>query len=119
VLATGNDWRAVEAGAHAFAARGQRYAPLCTWIVDKEGRLAGRLEMPLALGIVGGTARAHRGAQIALQILGVNSAGELAMIVASAGMANNLAALRALVTEGIQRGHMRLHRRSIVPPLAQ
>jgi hydroxymethylglutaryl-CoA reductase len=115
VLATGNDWRAVEAGAHAYAARGQGYAPLCTWNVDAQGQLVGRLEMPLALGIVGGTSRTHRGAHIALQVLGVNSARELAMVIASAGMANNLAALRALVAEGIQRGHMRLHLRSLVP----
>jgi hydroxymethylglutaryl-CoA reductase len=114
VLATGNDWRAVEAGAHAYAAIGHAYAPLCTWRVDEHGHLVGRLEMPLALGIVGGTARAHRGAQIALQMLGVSSAAELAMVVASTGMACNLAALRALVTEGIQRGHMRLHARSLM-----
>jgi hydroxymethylglutaryl-CoA reductase len=115
VLATGNDWRAVEAGAHAYAARGQAYAPLCIWTVDEQGWLFGRLEMPLALGTVGGTSRSHRGAHIALQVLAVNSARELAMVIASAGMASNLAALRALVTEGIQRGHMRLHSRSLLP----
>jgi hydroxymethylglutaryl-CoA reductase len=113
VVATGNDWRAVEAGAHAFAARDGRYRPLCTWRADQQGRLCGRLEMPLALGIVGGSARAHQGARLALEILGVNSARELGMVVASVGMASNLAALRALATEGIQAGHMTLHARSV------
>ena len=113
VLATGNDWRAVEAGAHAFAARDGRYRPLCTWRSDEQGRLCGRLEMPLALGIVGGSSRAHQGARLALEILGVKSVRELAMVVAAAGMASNLAALRALATEGIQAGHMTLHARSV------
>ncbi len=113
VVATGNDWRAVEAGAHAFAARDGRYRPLCTWRSDQQGRLCGQLEMPLALGIVGGSSRAHRGARLALEILGVKSARELGMVVASAGMASNLAALRALATEGIQAGHMTLHARSV------
>ena len=112
VIATGNDWRAVEAGAHSFAARGEGYAPLCTWRADPQGRLTGRLEMPLALGTIGGTSRAHPGAKLALRILGVTGARELAMVAASVGMASNLAALRALASEGIQRGHMRLHARS-------
>jgi hydroxymethylglutaryl-CoA reductase len=113
VVATGNDWRAVEAAAHAYAARSGRYAPLATWrLVDADETLEGRLELPLALGVVGGALRAHRGARLALQLLGVKTASELAMIAAAAGLANNLAALRALATEGIQRGHMALHHRT-------
>jgi hydroxymethylglutaryl-CoA reductase len=112
-VATGNDWRAVEAGAHAFAARDGRYRPLCTWSADDKGMLCGRLELPLALGIIGGSSRAHQGARLALRILGVKSARELGMVVGSAGMASNLAALRALATEGIQAGHMTLHARSV------
>ncbi|MCS7222588.1 MAG: hydroxymethylglutaryl-CoA reductase, degradative [Anaerolineae bacterium] len=113
VLATGNDWRAIEAGAHAYAARDGRYRPLSVWEKDAEGNLVGRLEMPLALGIVGGATRAHPGARLALRILGVQSARELAAVVASVGLAQNLAALRALATEGIQRGHMALHARQV------
>lgn len=109
VVATGNDWRAVEAGAHAYAAHEGRYAPLCVWRTDRKGRLLGSLEMPLALGIVGAMPRRHKGAELALSILGVKSSAELAMVAASVGLASNLAALRALATEGIQRGHMRLH----------
>ena len=112
VLATGNDFRAVEAGAHAYAARNGRYAPLAVWRRDGED-LVGELELPLALGIVGGTLRVHPTARLALQILGVESAAELAMIAASVGLASNLSALRALATEGIQRGHMSLHARSV------
>ncbi len=112
VMATGNDYRAVEAGAHAFAARSGRYAPLAIW--RREGNyLVGDLEMPLALGIVGGTLRVHAAARLALKILGVTTADELAMVAASTGLASNLAALRALATEGIQRGHMSLHARSV------
>jgi hydroxymethylglutaryl-CoA reductase len=113
VVATGNDWRAVEAGAHAHAARNGSYGPLCTWRVGDDGDLEGSLEMPLALGIVGGPARVHGGAQLGLEVAGAESAQELAMIVASVGMASNLAALRALGTVGIQRGHMALHARSV------
>ena len=116
VVATGNDWRAVEAAAHAFAARGGRYAPLAIWQEDDaRGVLVGTLEMPLALGVVGGALRAHRGARLALALLGVSTSGELASIAASIGLASNLAALRALATEGIQRGHMALHRRALGP----
>jgi hydroxymethylglutaryl-CoA reductase len=115
VLATGNDWRAVEAAAHAYAARDGRYRPLATWSLDETaGVLAGRLELPLALGIVGGALRAHEGAQLALQLVGVRSATQLAEVAACAGLATNLAALRALVTEGIQHCHMQLHRRASV-----
>ena len=113
VVATGNDWRAVEAGAHAFAARSGKYSPLCTWSVGEDGSLTGFLEMPLALGIVGGSTRVHQGARFALEVAGCESAQELAMVVASVGMASNLAALRALATDGIQRGHMLLHARTV------
>ncbi|MCA9581888.1 MAG: 3-hydroxy-3-methylglutaryl-CoA reductase, partial [Myxococcales bacterium] len=113
VVATGNDWRAVEAGAHAFAARHGRYEPLCVWSKDGEGRLVGHLELPLALGIVGGPSRVHAGAQLALRASGSTSAQDLAMLVACVGMASNLAALRALATVGIQEGHMALHARSV------
>jgi hydroxymethylglutaryl-CoA reductase len=112
VIATGNDFRAVEAGAHAYAARSGRYMPLAVWRRDGED-LVGELEMPLALGIVGGTLRVHPAAQLALSLLGVKSALELSYIAASVGLASNLAALRALATEGIQRGHMALHARSV------
>jgi hydroxymethylglutaryl-CoA reductase len=112
VLATGNDFRAVEAAAHAYAAREGRYAPLSTWRLVDGDALEGRLTMPLALGTVGGALRAHRGARLALRLLGVRAAADLAMIAASVGLATNLAALRALSTEGIQRGHMALHHRA-------
>ena len=113
VLATGNDWRGVEAGAHAYAAASGRYRPLATWRADEDGNLTGALEMPLAVGTVGGSVKAHAGARLAHRILGPAglSATELAMIIASAGLASNLAALRALATDGIQRGHMALHGR--------
>ncbi len=113
LLATGNDWRAVEAGAHAYAARGGHYRPLSSWSVNEDGCLGGQLEMPLAVGTVGGATRSHPVAQIALKVMGVTSAGELAEVVASVGLAQNLAALRALATEGIQKGHMKLHARQI------
>jgi hydroxymethylglutaryl-CoA reductase len=112
VIATGNDWRAVESGAHAYAARNGRYEPLCTWQAVGDD-LAGQLEMPLSLGTVGGPSRVHEGAKMGLRIVSVGSATELAMVAASVGMASNLAALRALATEGIQRGHMGLHARSV------
>lgn len=116
-LATGNDWRAIEAGAHAFAARSGRYAPLSTWrlVADAlpEPLLEGRLEIPLAFGTVGGTLRAHPAAKLGLAIVGTKNATELAAIAASVGLASNLAALRALSTDGIQRGHMALHARSV------
>jgi hydroxymethylglutaryl-CoA reductase len=112
VLATGNDYRAVEAGAHAYAAHSGSYRPLAIW--RREGDLlTGELVMPLALGIVGGTLRVHPAARLALKLAHVTSADDLAMLAASAGLASNLAALRALATEGIQRGHMSLHARSI------
>jgi len=112
LLATGNDWRAVEAGAHAYAARDGLYKPLCVWSREEDGRLRGKLKMPMAVGIVGGATRLHAGARLALRIMGADSAGELARVTAAVGMASNLAALRALASEGIQKGHMRLHGRS-------
>jgi len=112
-IATGNDWRAIEAGAHAYAARSGRYLPLTTWERDDEGDLVGAIELPMAVGIVGGATRVHPTAQVALKILGVKSATELGEVMGAVGLAQNLAALRALATEGIQRGHMRLHARSV------
>ena len=113
VIATGNDWRAIEAGAHAFAARSGRYSPLSRWEVDKDGNLSGSLEMPMAVGTVGGATGVHPMAKACLAIMGVRSARELAEIIVSVGLAQNLAALRALASEGIQRGHMSLHARQI------
>ena len=113
VLATGNDWRAVEAGAHAYAGRGRGYRSLSTWAQDVRGELAGTLEMPVAAGIVGGATQVHPTARLALKILGVETAQELAQVIVAVGLAQNLAALRALATEGIQRGHMQLHARQV------
>lgn len=114
LIATGNDWRAVEAGAHAYAARSGRYTSLSTWTFDKESdELIGTLELPLVVGTVGGATRVHPMAGVALKILGVHSARELAEIIAAVGLAQNLAAIRALSTEGIQRGHMTLHARQV------
>jgi hydroxymethylglutaryl-CoA reductase len=113
VIATGNDWRAIEAGAHTYAARSGRYTSLTEWSKDSAGNLVGRLDMPMAVGIVGGATRAHPVAQVALKILGVKSARELAEIIVAVGLAQNLAALRALATEGIQKGHMALHARQV------
>ncbi len=113
VLATGNDWRAIEAGAHAYAAHSGQYTSLSTWRRDGLGHLMGTLEMPLALGTVGGATRVHPAAAVALKIMGVKTAQALAEVVVSVGLAQNLAALRALATEGIQRGHMTLHARQV------
>ncbi len=113
VIASGNDWRAVEAGAHAFAARSGRYTSLSSWGADAQGNLVGTLEMPMAVGIVGGATRVHPTAKAALKLMGVTSASELAEVIVSVGLAQNLAALRALATEGIQRGHMGLHARQV------
>jgi hydroxymethylglutaryl-CoA reductase len=113
VLATGNDWRAIEAGAHAYAARDGRYTSLSTWGKDKDGNLVGTLEMPMAVGIVGGATRVHPTAQAALKVMGVTGARDLAEIIVCVGLAQNLAAIRALATEGIQRGHMGLHARQV------
>jgi len=113
VIATGNDWRAIEAGAHSYAARSGRYTSLSTWGKDKDGNLVGTLEMPMAVGIVGGATKVHPTAQAALKLMGVTTARELAEVIVSVGLAQNLAALRALATEGIQRGHMTLHARQV------
>ena len=113
VLATGNDWRAIEAGAHAYAARNGRYAALSTWAITPTGHLKGEIELPMAVGIIGGATKAHPAAQAALELINVGSAGELAEVIASVGLAQNLAALRALADEGIQKGHMRLHARTV------
>ena len=113
VVATGNDWRAIEAGAHAYAAQSGRYCSLSAWERDNQGNLIGTLEMPMAVGIVGGATRVHPVAGLAVELLGVQSARELAEVIVAVGLAQNLAALRALATEGIQRGHMRLHARQV------
>lgn len=113
VLATGNDWRAIEAGAHAWAARGGRYTSLSRWEIDIEGHLVGSIEMPMAMGIVGGATKTHPAAKAALKLMNIQSAQELAQVTISVGLAQNMAALRALATEGIQKGHMALHARNI------
>ncbi|MGB9640960.1 MAG: hydroxymethylglutaryl-CoA reductase, degradative [Anaerolineales bacterium] len=113
VIATGNDWRAIEAGAHAYAARNGSYTSLSVWERDTQGNLVGSLELPLAVGTIGGATKVHPMAQLALKIMGIQSAQQLAEIIVSVGLAQNLAALRALSTEGIQRGHMALHARQI------
>jgi len=110
-LATGNDWRAVEAGAHAYAAKSGRYESLTRFSKNSKGDLVGEIELPMSLGIVGGATQVNPMAALALKILRVESAKELSQVAAAVGLAQNLAALRALVTEGIQAGHMRLHRR--------
>ncbi len=111
-IATGNDWRAIEAAAHAWAARDGRYRALTDWYMMGD-LLVGKLELPLAVGIVGGATKVHPTARVALKILGVRTAQELAEIMVAVGLAQNLAALRALASEGIQRGHMRLHARQV------
>lgn len=113
VLATGNDTRAVEAGAHAYAARSGRYTSLSRYEIDSNGDLVGTIELPVAVGLVGGATRVHPVARAAVRILGVRSADELSRVIAAVGLAQNFAALRALATEGIQRGHMSLHARNI------
>jgi len=113
VIATCNDHRAVEAGAHAYAARSGHYSPLSVWEKNEDGDLVGSIELPMAVGIVGGVTRVHPVARIALKILGVKTATELGEVLAAVGLAQNLAALRALAHEGIQRGHMSLHARNV------
>lgn len=113
VIATGNDWRAIEAGAHAYAARNGTYTSLSSWGCDEGGNLIGSLEMPMAVGIVGGATKVHPTAGVALKLMGVETASQLGEIIVSVGLAQNLAALRALTTEGIQRGHMNLHARQV------
>ena len=113
-LATGNDWRAVEAGAHAYAARGSKYTSLSRWYKDEDGGLVGEIELPLRVGIVGGPMQSNPSVDMNLRITKVESSSELAEVMAAVGLAQNLSALRALATEGIQRGHMTLHARSVV-----
>lgn len=112
-IATGNDWRAVEAGAHAYAARDGQYRALTNWTVNEQGDLSGELTMPLAVGIVGGATKVHPTAQVALKILDIQSATELAQVIGAVGLAQNFAAIRALATHGIQQGHMRMHARQV------
>jgi hydroxymethylglutaryl-CoA reductase len=113
ILATGNDHRAIEAGAHAYAAINGKYTSLSTWEKDENGDLKGMIELPMAVGLIGGAVRTHPIAKIAIKILGVKSANEFAEVLAAVGLAQNLGALRALAHEGIQRGHMSLHARNI------
>jgi hydroxymethylglutaryl-CoA reductase len=113
VIATGNDTRAIEAGAHAYAAKSGQYSSLSTWEKDANGNLVGTLELPMAVGLVGGATKINPGSQVAVRILGVKTAIEMGEIIAAAGLAQNLAALRALTTEGIQKGHMSLHAKNI------
>lgn len=113
-LATGNDWRALEAGAHAWAARHGQYTALSKWRCNEEGALCGRLEMPIKVGIVGGSLEANPSTQLFLRMMRVESSQELAQVMAAVGLAQNFSALKALVTEGIQAGHMTLHARTVV-----
>ncbi len=114
VIATGNDWRAIEAGAHSYAAhKTGSYTALTRWDADANGDLVGSIELPLAVGLVGGATKVHPAAQAAVKLLGVQTARELAEVIAAVGLAQNLAAIRALATEGIQKGHMALHARQI------
>ena len=113
VLATGNDTRAIESGAHAYAARTGQYTTLTTWEKTKNGNLAGCIELPMAVGLVGGATKVHPVAKLAVRILGVQSAVELGEVIACVGLAQNLGAMKALATEGIQRGHMSLHGKNV------
>ncbi len=113
-IATGNDWRALEAGAHAFAARGGRYTSLTKWWADEAGNLCGSIELPIKVGTVGAPLESNPTVALNMRLLGVESATELAQVMAAVGLAQNFAAIRALATEGIQKGHMTLHARSVV-----
>jgi hydroxymethylglutaryl-CoA reductase len=113
LIATGNDWRAVEAGVHAYAAKDGRYKPVSKYYMDDKGRLVGELEIPLAVGIVGGMTNIHPGVKILLKFMGVKSSSELAQVVAAAGLVQNFSAIWTLATEGIQKGHMTLHARNV------
>jgi hydroxymethylglutaryl-CoA reductase len=112
-IACGQDTRALEAGAHSYASRTGKYKPLTTWEKNTDGDLLGRLEMPMAVGLVGGAAKTHPTARVNIKILGVKTAIELAEVMGAVGLAQNFAALRALASEGIQRGHMKLHARNL------
>jgi hydroxymethylglutaryl-CoA reductase len=113
LIATGNDWRAVESGAHAYTARNGQYTSMTKWWADGNGNLRGKLTLPMAIGTVGGATKVHPTAKITLQILGLKSARELSEVVVAVGLAQNLAAIRALATDGIQLGHMALHARQL------
>ena len=113
IVVTGNDWRAIEAGAHAFAARDGHYTSLTDWSISNNGDLLGKITLPMAVGLVGGATKTHPTAKAAIEVLGVKTATELGQVIAAVGLAQNLAALRALATEGIQRGHMALHARNL------
>ena len=113
ILATGNDTRAIEAGAHAYACKTGQYRSLSSWGVDKDGNLCGSLELPMAVGLIGGATKVHPTAQQNLEILNIDSADELARITCAVGLAQNFAAMKALVTTGIQKGHMSLHAKNI------
>jgi hydroxymethylglutaryl-CoA reductase len=114
VVATGNDWRAIEAGAHSYASRTGAYKPLTTFEKTLEGDLVGTIELPMAVGLVGGATKVHPTARACIKLLGVKSAPELAEVSVAVGLAQNFAALRALATVGIQKGHMTLHAKNIV-----
>lgn len=113
IIVTGNDWRSIEAAAHAYAARSGTYKPLTDWRKDENGNLVGTIEMPMAVGIVGGSIKLHPMAKIALKFLGVKTARELGEVICAVGLAQNLSAIKALATDGIQKGHMALHARSV------
>lgn len=113
VIATGNDWRAVEAGCHAFATLGGGYKPLTTWKRLETGNLRGEIAVPIAVGTVGGVTRLHPGAQACLRLMGDPTSARLSAVIASVGLAQNLSALRALACEGIQKGHMALHQKNL------
>ena len=113
VLATGNDTRAVEAGAHAYAAQTGRYRSLTHWEADRDGNLTGMIEIPMPVGLIGGATKSHPTARIALDIMAVKSADQLARTIAAVGLAQNFSALKALATTGIQKGHMALHAKNI------
>jgi len=113
MIATGNDWRAIEAGVHAYACRNGQYGPVTKWARAEDGKLHGEIEVPMPVGLVGGVTKMHPVARIALKMLGVRSARELAEVAAAVGLVQNLAALRSLVAEGIQKGHMVLHARNV------
>lgn len=113
VIATGNDWRAVEAGCHAYASLSRNYKPLTKWFMNKNGKLEGEIVLPIAVGTVGGVTKLHPGAITSLKILGNPNSSKLSAIIAAVGLAQNLSALRALGCEGIQKGHMALHKKNL------
>ena len=113
-IACGQDWRAIEAGCHAYAAiKSSNYTSMTDWWQDEDGNLVGEIELPMAVGTVGGASKVHPAARANLALLGVSTATELGNIMAAAGLAQNLGAMRALATEGIQQGHMKLHARNM------